>query len=135
MKKRKSICDYTLLRNSLLIRAFYARLGRDGKTINEIISDLAAMPAPRFFISEERAYALLCTPDLESDPRRLPRSIVMIKEIKSRVECLRRADPSLSLKQALSNVIYSPAPSFFLTPSSIKSIIYKNLCSPPRPAA
>lgn len=135
MKKKKSNCDYTQLRNSLLIRAFYARLGRDGKKINEIISELSALPAPRFFISEERAYALLCTPGVESDARRLSRSVIMIKEIKARVDCLRRADPSLSLKQAVSDVIYSPAPSFFLTPSSIKSIIYKNLCSLSLPAA
>lgn len=122
MKKKHSVCDYTSSRNENLRREFLARLGRNGKSVTEVIESLTGIGAPRFYISEERALSILKN---ERAPLLGTRRLMMA-EIKRRVRTLRIANPSMSMKDAVFQVVNSPAPNFYLTFSSIKTILYRS---------
>lgn len=124
-------CDYIQSRNSNLRREFLARLGQNGMTLDRIYKALSSdTPADRFYISEERAYRLLrfgirnASPHPHGNP--LPQKLRMLAEIRRRVNALMEADPGLSLRDAVFEVVNSPAPAFYLTPSSIKTILFRS---------
>lgn len=129
MKKKNCNCEYLVSRNSELRREFINRLGGNWKNINEIFMELSSMPASRFYISEERAYALLKVKIRRGKwhPDILPRCREMMEEIYRRVNTLMDSDSSLSLKDAVFDVVNSPAPGFYLSPRSIRTILYRYL--------
>lgn len=127
MKRKNSKCDYLKSRNENLKRVFFERLGQNGKSIKEVMQELTGVDAPRFFISEERAYQMLRSPGARKDERALPSKKAMLKEIRKRVEALCKENPGMTLKDAVWEVVNAPAPSFYLTFTSIKTIIYRSL--------
>ena len=134
MKKKGNGCYYIRQRNENLRREFHARLAKNGRNISDAIKALTLVPADRFYISEERA---------ESEIRKIwkntslsevtctgipnPRRQAMIKEIMKRVEVLMKRDTGLTLKDAVFEVVNSPAPSFYLTRGTMRTILYSNL--------
>lgn len=148
MKKQGNLCDYVATRNQNLRREYFARLGRNGLTPAAAIAALVNARADRFYISEERAYQLLrkeavslkrgapenttpgTVPDDSApvpDDKRLPTRLRMLGEIRLRVEALMERRPDLSLRDAVFEVVNSPAPEFYLTPRSIRTILYQSL--------
>lgn len=122
MKKKNSRCDYIESRNSNLRREFLARLGRNGRTLKDVFRSLAReSQADRFYINEERAYRLIRAGEGYISGRRR-----MLEDIRTRVDSLMRSDPSLSLKDAVYITVNSPAPGFYLSEETIKTIIYKS---------
>ncbi|MCH5214370.1 MAG: hypothetical protein J1E97_04195 [Muribaculaceae bacterium] len=128
MKKRKSHCDWKESRNAELQERFLALIGCGAPDVNVLFEAIAVSPAPRFYISEERAYQLIGHHRRTGLwPRGMfPTRLRMIKEIDRRVQLLRRADPSLTLKDAVFEAVNSPAPCFYLTSSSVRSIFYSS---------
>ena len=123
MKKPGSNCDYIQSRNENLKREFLKRLGKT--KITRIFEEIARdAEADRFYISEEQAVRELrrVTPkpvkSLESRAR-------MLADIRRRVDILMAFNPSMTLKEAVFRVVNSPAPGFYLTPKSIRTILYK----------
>lgn len=125
MKNKNVHSDYLQSRNEQLSGAFRARLGK-GWGVLEVFNQMTDVPAPRFYISEERAFRLV---SLRRRKGRWPEGIIptrrrMLNEIYRRVEAMMEADPALDLRDAVFEVVNSPAPSFYLTPGSIRRIIY-----------
>lgn len=129
MKKKKSCCDYTQSRNEALRREVYSRLGTDGHTAEEVFRAVARRAdAPRFFINEERAIILIrhyrLTGGFPSGTKPLRKR--MILELNRRVEHLLAAHPALSLREATYRAVNSPAPSYYITWPTIKTLFFRS---------
>lgn len=114
-------------RNENLYREFLNRLGKNGRSIREIFDDLAAnAPADRFYISEEQAQRIVSRLNRGKTFTRNSRSprVRMARDIQRRVNNLRKANPRMSLREAVYQVVNSPAPAFYLTAGSIRTILY-----------
>lgn len=127
MKKHGSICDYKFARNENLKREFYARLGKGNyRRIDDIFPDMLNAPADRFYVSENRALELLrmkwrhgCWPaDMLQNRRQ------MMTEIERRVLERRRRLPEEAIADTIFAVVNSPAPSFYLTARSMRTLVY-----------
>lgn len=138
MKKKGSKCDYIESRNENLKREFLARVGRNGRTVKQTIEAMTRVPADRFYISEERAEAEIKRIVSEDCEFNLPEAgeavrnkmrQVMIREILRRVKTLMESRPGLTLRDAIYEVVNSPAPCFYLTPGSMRTILYRALRS------
>lgn len=142
MKKKGSKCDYIEERNRNLKREFLARLGKNGKCITQVIADLTLAPADRFYISEERAVRAVRSMRGEGAVRVAvgvrgvegaggvrvnPRKRAMMGEIMRRVEGLMVRNPDLDLRDAVYEVVNSPAQAFYLTMGSIRTILYEEM--------
>ncbi|MCH5217332.1 MAG: hypothetical protein J1F07_02070 [Muribaculaceae bacterium] len=125
MKKKNSRCDYTDERNEALCRAFRNKLAQQHHA-TEIFAEVANSPARRFYINEDRAYALLKRKRETGEwaPGMSPTRRRMLNAIEERVVRLETAEPGISLIDAVYRVVNSPAPGFFLTPGSVKTTIY-----------
>lgn len=128
MKKKNSKCDYTETRNKWLLKDFIERLGNRGKTLREIFRQLEKTPARRFYISEERARHLIKRhritgqwPASTSPTRR-----ALLEDLAATIDRILDTDPGIDLREAVFRAVNSPAPSYYLTAKTIKTIIYKN---------
>ena len=125
--KRKTACDYTQQRNRDLRNRFIEQLGKSGRTIKEVFATLTTAPAERFYISEERAYILVLEKRRKGDgwgEGMLPTRKRMIEEIDRRVRLLMEREPGMTFKDAIFEVVNSPAPCFYLTRRSIRTLLY-----------
>ena len=132
MKPFGSILEFTSERNADIMRAFRHQLrlaaAAPGPISMFAICDaLVGMPAARFWVSDERAAAVVSAMvagrDLPANMR--PTKVAMFSEICRRVVALRPQRPGLSLSAVVSEVIHSPAPCFYMLPRSAMDIIYK----------
>lgn len=134
MKKKGNCSDYVKERNQNLRREFYARLGTNGMSLNEVYDAMTLAPADRFYISEERAEQEIKKLDLKNfneipedafAEMKNPRRREMMREILKRVKVLMTANPELELRDAVYQTVNSPAPSFYLTRASIRTTLYE----------
>ena len=130
--KHKGKCKSEFIdsRNENLRREFLERLGKNGRSLGDIFKDIASSaPADRFYISEERAQRVvgeLNHPrDRAGGRKRHPR-LEMAEELQRRVNALRQTNPRMSLREAVFQVVNSPAPAFYLSPNTIRTILYEN---------
>lgn len=108
------------------LRACYRRLLRDTDYIDrsDILFRLVNTPSSRFWVSEERAAVMVSRME-----RRLPLGHIvpsrqrMYEEIFRRYLRLRRRHPDASIAELVRQVVYQPAPSFYLTPKSAEWIM------------
>lgn len=124
MKKKGACCDYIMQRNENLRRELCRSLRGSGTTIEQAYRRLSkGGRADRFYISEERACRYLTTseePHVKSRKR-------MIEEIRRRVNRIMEENPEMDMKEAVYEVVNSPAPEFYLTPGSIRVILNRSL--------
>ena len=129
MKKKNCKCEYIDSRNARLRAEYLSRLGTEVTNTTELFKILAKLPAPRFYINEDRAYVIIKkrmrTGSWGNDM--LPTRLKMIKEIARRVVVEMESNYALSLKHAVCKVVNSPAPLFYLSARSIRTIVYKAL--------
>lgn len=87
---------------------------------------IASSPAPRLWISEERALRLMHD-TLAGRPVRLkvPTRMAQYRELVSRVRRAMAADPGTALKELVFRAVNSPAPSFYLSPEYIRVMLYR----------
>ena len=130
MKKLNSKCDYIEARNENLRDEFFSLLAKgEHSTINELFPQIAGKRARRFYINEERVLLLIRRYHRERKwPARMnARRRKMLQDILRRVEILQAFNPKLSLSDAVYEVVNSEAPSFYLTPRSIRTLLYAYL--------
>lgn len=116
-----STMDFTHQRNQDLMRAYREQLAlADYIVMPRIYEKVAASPARRFWVSEERA-AVEVSRMLAGKPfsRMRPNKREMFKEIFRRYVILRDQHPDKSLVELVSVIIHQPAPKFYFTPRSV----------------
>jgi len=130
MKHRGNNFYYEDLRNKDLMRAYRTLLEADKKMrLQEVYRKVVIMPSERFWVSEERASIVVSA--METGKTLLdvgvsaPARKEMFEEIFRRYCVLREQRPDASIYDLVSEVVVSPAPKFYLTPSSAKVIINK----------
>ena len=131
MKKDGSVFGYERERNADLIRAYNEQIRmhfakRIPINLAQVFKNVAEMPSRRFWVSEERA-AIVVSNIIKGDSLADmgPMKREMFMEIYRRTLILQREHPSMSLYKIVITVCNQPAPKFYLTPGSVKVIIYK----------
>lgn len=125
MKHKGSQCDFAKERDADLLRAYKEIISvRDNIGYSEIIARLVKSPSRKFWVSEKRAYDVICgllkgrTLENMNPTRR-----AMFLEIFRRFKIYKKQHPSLTRKEILWRVCNGEAPSFYLTPKSIEVML------------
>lgn len=126
MKKKGSISDFTALRNRELLASFRDVLATSrGVPLRDMFGLAVKRPASRFWVSEYRAAEVICAMLRgETIDNQLPQRKAMYDEIYRRVVEWRRENPGRPVSDAVTAVVNSAAPEFYLTEKSAKVIIY-----------
>ncbi|WP_304510496.1 hypothetical protein [Duncaniella muris] len=128
MKSFGSVLAFTRERNAALLKAYREQVDAVGYVrLNEIVEKIVNSPSPRFWVSEERAAAVVSAimrgkPILET-MRRSKRE--MFEEIHRRVVALKEVHPDWHLCQLVFEVVNSPAPKFYMEASSAQERLFK----------
>ncbi len=136
MKKTGNICDFALERDAALMAAYRQEIIENNPpTLARIAEGVAHRPCSRFWVSEERAVAVVSamlrgedvTAGMHPSKRR------MYEEIHRRTLGMIARNPGASLVSMVADVIYTPAPEFYLSPRYIRDriIFAKNRKEPP----
>lgn len=128
MKPLGCIQPITRMRNEELLKAYRKQISKVSSILLiDICDKIVNSPAPRFWVSEERAVNVVSaimrgTPILNTmrPPKR-----EMFTEIHRRVIDLKKLHPRWSLCQIVSAVVNSPAPKFYMMPSSARHTLFK----------
>lgn len=128
MKSFGSILTFTRERNAALLKAYREQVNAAGFVrMNEIGEKIVNSPSPRFWVSEERAAAVVSAimrgkPVLET-MRQTKRE--MFEEIHRRVVALKKLHPDWYLCELVQEVVNSPAPKFYMEVSSALERLFK----------
>lgn len=98
----------------------------DEMDTDEVARRVADSPAPRIFVSEERA-AVVIGRMLKGQPVRLMGEVKreMYALLLSRVRRLLDGGEATTIAAAIRTALAQPAPKFYLTPGSVKVILYR----------
>lgn len=130
-KSKESIFEYEQERNRDLMKAYKKQISlhfHSGEPIrlHNVFKCVAEMPSERFWVSEERAYVVILGMLKGKKLEKMGgMKREMFQEIYRRVMELKRLHPEQCLKLLVEKVCSQPAPKFYLTPKTIKVIIYK----------
>lgn len=128
MKQFGAILEFTKQRNTDLMKSYHERLAEAHYIVMpQIFEKVASSPSCRFWVSEERAAAVISS--IEAG-RPLPASMrpnkrEMFLEIYRRYLALRLSNPETPLLHLVSRIVHQPAPKFYLTPRTVGEIIYR----------
>lgn len=128
MKSFGSVLAFTRERNAALLKVYREQVDAASFVrLNEIGEKIVNSPSPRFWVSEERAAAVVSAimrgkPVLET---MRPTKREMFEEIHRRVMALKEQHPDWHLCQLVSNVVNSPAPKFYMEVSSALERLFK----------
>ena len=121
MKKRGCTVAFADEREYAVLTAFLNIAPQP--TCKAIYKAIEDSPAPRLWISEERAAAVYSLIKKGHNMLRAhKRRKLMYEEMVSRVDAI-MASGEDNLNKAIAKAIYMPAPSFFLSPSTIGTIL------------
>lgn len=127
MKKAGNVSDFTRERDEDLMRSFKEVL-RDsrGLSLPQILEEATQRPTKKFWVSEGRAAIVIgaMRRGMTID-NMIPERQEMYREIYRRVCREMDANPDLCLTHAVRQVIEQPAPKFYLSRKSAKTIIYR----------
>ena len=119
MRKIGSTCGFLEERDRELREKARRIAVERGVAICDVLEETAKSPASRFWIEEDRVIRLLQERRRGIVQKRKSRR-EMVEEIAKRTEALLRNNPDISLPDAVSEVIYSPAPSFYVSGRSVR---------------
>lgn len=128
MKSFGSILAFTQERNAALLKAYKEQINAvDYVILNDIGEKIVNSPSPRFWVSEERAAAVVSLimrgkPVLET---MRPTKREMFIEIYNRVMALKATHPDWALNRLVCAVVHSPAPKFYMEVSSALERLFK----------
>lgn len=127
MKKLGSVSEFKEQRDQELLKAFKNQLHLLGVVeTNQLFVRASKCKASRFWVSEHRAGVVVSQIYKGSRLERMnPTRRRMYFEIYRRVKELRDADPTMTLSEAVFQVVNSPAPEFYLTTKSARAMIYR----------
>ena len=102
---------------------------KDLTTLGDIIRATVETPAPRFYVSEERAARVVNQWMIhQQQPKKmLPMQRMMYEEIIRRVKQMRQSHPKERLNRLVWEVICQPAPRFYLTEKSAYVILRRRM--------
>lgn len=126
MKKTGNNCDFARERDAALMAAYRQELKENNPTsITQIAEGVARRPSSRFWVSEERAVAVVSAMLRGEDvtARMHPSKRRMYEEIHRRILRVIGRKPGASLVSMVAEVIYTPAPEFYLSPRYIRDRI------------
>lgn len=128
MKHQGNTSDFTHKRNHELMRAFRQVLAKKHYfNIKKDFEQVVNMPCSRFWVSEERATAVISA-ILRGQPildTMRPTKREMFLEIYSRVQEKQKEFPEMPLCDIVFFVVNSPAPKFYMKPKHASDTIYK----------
>ena len=128
MKKTGNTSDFKEERDQDLHRSFMEVLKTAvGVPLREMFGLAAARPSRRFWVSEGRASIVIgamMRGEALSD-KVLPKRRAMYEEIYRRVRQCMEENPRLCMTHAVNEVVYQPAPEFYIEPEAARSIIYR----------
>ncbi|MCM1370233.1 MAG: hypothetical protein NC204_07680 [Candidatus Amulumruptor caecigallinarius] len=127
MKKPGSNSDFLCDRDKELHGAFMHLLRtRSDLSLREMFAEAARQPASRFWVSTYRAAIVVAQMLRGLQPANMiPKKMEMYAEITRRVILKLEKNPNQPLVRAVTEVVESPAPEFYLTPESSRVIIYR----------
>lgn len=125
MKQKGYVCDYIEERDADLLRAYKEIISvRDNIRFSEVVAQLAKSPSKRFWVSEIQAYkVILAILSGKSLSHMISTRKVMYQEIFRRYQTYSAQHPSVTKLEVVRHVCNEPAPSFYLTPKSIVTIL------------
>lgn len=126
MKHKGSQCDFAEERDADLLRAYKEVISvRDNIGYSEIIARIAKSPSRRFWVSENRAYNVICNllKGKTLNPNMYPTRRDMFMEIFRRFKVYQKEHSSLTRKEIVWRICNEEAPSFYLTPKSIEVML------------
>ena len=125
MKQKGYVCDYIEERDADLLRAYKEIISvRDNIRFSEVVAQLAKSPSKRFWVSELQAYkVILAILSGKSLSHMISTRKVMYQEIFRRYQTYTSQHPSVTKLEVVRRVCNEPAPSFYLTPKSIVTIL------------
>lgn len=128
MKSFGSVLAFTRERNAALLKAYRQQVeSASFIRLNEIGQKIVNSPSPRFWVSEERAAAVVSAimrgkPVLDT---MRPTKREMFEEIHHRVVALKTKHPNWHLSELVYEVVNSPAPKFYMEASSALERLFK----------
>lgn len=128
MKSFGSVLAFTRERNAALLKAYRQQIDAAGFIrLREIGENIVNSPSPRFWVSEERAAAVVSAimrgkPVLKT---MRPTKREMFEEIHRRVVALKQLHPDWNLGRLVCEVVNSPAPKFYMEASSAIERLFK----------
>ena len=130
MKHKGSHFEYEAERGENLLKVYRQIMSESDGTVmqEDIYRRVVMQPAARFWVSEERALTVLYNmrKDYHGTLRKMyPLKRKMYKEIYRRTEEMITSVPGMTKRDAVSLVVSSPAPEFYLTPGSAEVILCK----------
>lgn len=127
MKTIGAICEYSTERDNDLMNVYHEYIsGCNQIRLDKVWEYIAQCPARRFYVSEERAATVVSQiMQGQSIANMRKGKQEMFMEIHRKVVELMSTNPKLSVLNACVEVVNSPAPKFYMTPRSIRVIIYK----------
>lgn len=128
MKRQGSKFEYEAERNKELLKAYCSQVEICSEIrLDEILSRVVNTPCSRFWVSDERASIVMS--GIERGTANLDSMIEsrkeMFLEIYDRVKALRINNPTMSLSELTNEVVKQPAPRFYLTAKSARTIIHR----------
>lgn len=120
-------------RDACLRRGVRERLLRDPSArLEAVFVEVARSPAPRFWVSEERAlWAVARLLSARQLGRCRPCRRRMFHQIADNVRVILAADPDTKLSDAVWQVVNGPAPEHFVSPATVKAAYYAEFAHRP----
>lgn len=115
-------------RDEELEKAFYDLVEDIGDcvSISDVYEILATqVPCSRYWVTPARAVRAISVMRRGVTDKWMPERKRMYKDIEERAKGVMAHRADLSWRQAVSKVVNSPAPSFYLTADSIKNTLYR----------
>lgn len=128
MKSFGSVLAFTQERNDALLKAYREQVSTTRVVrLNEIGEKIVNSPSPRFWVSEERAAAVVSAIMRGKPVLKMmrPTKRAMFEEIHRRVVALKKKHPDWHLCQLVFEVVNSPAPKFYMEASSALERLFK----------
>ena len=128
MKSFGSIMSFKKQRNYALLKEYRKVIANVSVIrLKDICEIIVNSPSPRFWVSEERATAVISAmirgKDVLSSMRASKRE--MFNEIYKRVMAIKRKGDNSHLNKIVFSVVNSPAPKFYMKASSAIEILFK----------
>lgn len=129
MKRQGAVSDFSAQRRADVMRAYRQAMAEAAKiNVHDVMQTAVEMPASRFWVSEERATQVvsgLLRGTLSLRGMR-PTKARMYSEILRRLKALKEESPDMRLVDAVSEVICSKAPEFYISANTARAMLYRN---------
>lgn len=124
---RRTCAEFGADRDKELLEVFDLMLAEsDGSgTLASLIAQVPKQPASRFYVSEIRAHRVLMKRRHgEARGTATPSRRRLYNDLQKRVDQLMEADPTMGMADAVVQAVNSPAPEFYIEPSTARVTLY-----------